>query len=136
MNAKLSNLNGFDSFPDNREFYLLDSYEDIKNFNTTSYEDPDYICIIYENNEKQIEENAYKRKDFLKDYEFINVTQNNSPIELNFLISKSRFNFGREFRLLTEIKSRESLIKEIYKRTKLNFNTHIIFVDSTLVKKN
>ena len=138
MNANLSKTNYFDSFPDNREFYLLDSYENIKNFNTTNYEDPDYFCIIYENKEKQIEEKAYKRKDFLIDYEFINVIQFNSSIEINFLISKNRFNIGgRENRLLTEIKSRQSLIKEIYKRTKFNFNTNdtIIFKDLTMVKK-
>ena len=128
MNANLSKTNYFDSFPDNREFYLLDSYENIKNFNTTNYEDPDYFCIIYENKEKQIEENAYKRKDFLIDYEFINVIQFNTSIEINFLISKNRFNIGgRENRLLTEIKSRQSLIKEIYKRTKFNFNIPVLF---------
>ena len=49
---------------------------------------------------KQIEENAYKREEFLIDYEFINVSKINSSIELNFLISKNRFNTGgRENRL-------------------------------------
>ena len=91
MNAKLSKINyynNFISFSYNREFYLLDSYENLKNFNITNCEDPDYIFIISENKEKQIEKNAYKRKDFLSDYEFIKVTQNESIIDINFLISK------------------------------------------------
>ena len=139
MNAKLSKINyynNFISFSYNREFYLLDSYENLKNFNITNCEDPDYIFIISENKEKQIEKNAYKRKDFLSDYEFIKVTQNESIIDINFLISKKKFIIGdRGLRLLTEIKSRQSLINEIYKNTKINLNTHdiISFHESTLV---
>ena len=117
-------INSFNVFPDNRDFFFLDSDEKIKDFKTTNFEDPEYICVISENKEKQIKEGIYKRNDFLKDYEFIKVDDKESRIYINFIISKRRINIGgRETRLLTEIKSRPLLMKEIYRKTKINFNT-------------
>ena len=113
----------FDEFPKNRDFYFLDSYEKLKDFNPTNFEDPEYLCIISENNEKQIKEGLYKRKDFLEHYEFIKAIEKNSNIDLNFIISKIKINIGASStRLLTEIKSRPLLMKEIYRRSKFNFN--------------
>ena len=51
---------------------------------------------------------------------------------MNFIISKRKFNIGREIILLTEIKQRPTFIKEIYRRKKINFNTNneIIFKEA------
>jgi len=121
---RINYFNYFNFFPDNRDFFFLDSYEKIKDFNTTNFEDPEYISIISENKERKIIENIYRRNDFLNDYEFIKVTEDKSKIELNFIISKSRINIGGSgTRLITEIKLRPSLMKEIFTRSKINFNT-------------
>ena len=112
-------------FPENRDFYFLDFYEKIKDFKTTNFEDPEYICVVAESKDRIIKENIYIRKDFLNDYEFIKVTEKTSKIDLNFIISKSRINIGgRDTRLLIEIKVRPLLMKEIYGRTKINFDTN------------
>ena len=123
MNPEIKKPNNYDNvFPDNRDFFFLDSYEKIKDFKTTNFEDPEYICVISENNEKQIKENLYIRTDFLKDYEFIKVDVKKSNIYINFIISKWRIIIGgSSARLLTEIKTRPLLMKEIYRKTKINF---------------
>ena len=124
--------NYYNIFPENRDFYLLDSYEKIKDFRPTNFEDPEYICVISESSER-IKENIYKRSDFLNDYEFIKAIEKNGNVSLNFIISKKRINIGgSETRLLTEIKSRSKIMKEIERNTKINFNTNknVIFKES------
>ena len=124
--------NYYNIFPENRDFYLLDSYEKIKDFRATNFEDPEYICVISESSER-IEKNIYKRSDFLNDYEFIKAIEKNRNVSLNFIISKKHINIGgREVRLLTEIKSRSKIMKEIERNTKINFNTNknVIFKES------
>ena len=117
INQKSKNY--FYVFPENRDFYFLDFYEKIK-FKTTNFEDPEYICVVAESKDGNIKENLFIRKDFLNDYEFIKVTEGKSKIELNFIISKSIINIGgREFRLMTEIKAKPLLMKEIYRKQKL-----------------
>ena len=129
--SKIKN-NYYNVFPEKRDFYLLDSYEKIKDFETTNFEDPEYICVISESSEG-IKENAYKRSDFLNDYEFIKAIEKKRNVSLNFIISKKHINIGgRETRLLTEIKSRSKIMKEIERNTKINFNTNknVIFKES------
>ena len=124
--------NYYDIFPENRDFYLLDSYEKIKDFRATNFEDHEYIYVISESSEG-IKENIYKRSDFLNDYEFIKAIEKNRNVSLNFIISKKPINIGgRETRLLTGIKSRKKLMKEIERNTKINFNTNknVIFKES------
>ena len=124
--------NYYNIFPENRDFYLLDSYEKIKDFRTTNFDDPEYICVISESSER-IEKNIYKRSDFLDDYEFIKAIEKNRNVSLNFIISKKLINIGgSETRLLTEIKSRSKIMKEIERNTKINFNTNknVIFKKS------
>ena len=130
--SKKQKNNYYDIFPEKRDFYLLDSYEKIKDFRPTNFEDPEYICVISESSER-IEENLYKRSDFLNDYEFIKAIEKNRNVSLNFIISKKRINIGgSETRLLTEIKSRSKIMKEIERNTKINFNTNknVIFKKS------
>ena len=137
--SKKKGKNSFDIFPDNRDFFFLDSYEKTKSFKSTTFDDPEYICVVAENEENKIKENLYIRKDFLADYEFIKVIEIKSNIYLNFMIPKKKINIGgSENRLLVEIKSRPCLIKEIYKRTKINFNTqdHINFQEEFSVPSN
>ena len=125
--------NYYNLFPEKRDFYFLDSDEKIKDFKATNFEDPEYICVIFETVDKKIKENIYKRSDFLNDYDFIKAIEKNSKISLNFIISKKKINIGdRETRLLTEIKSREKIMKEIERNTKINFNTNesVIFKES------
>ena len=122
---KKKHINYFNVFPENRDFYFLDDYEKIKDFKTTNFEDPEYIYVIAENKERLIKENIYIIKDFFNDYDFINVTEKTSNIDLSFIISKNKINIGgAESRLLTEIKARPILMKEIYIRSKINFNTN------------
>ena len=125
--------NYYNIFPEKRDFYFLDSDEKIKDFKATNFEDPEYICVILETVDKKIKENIYKRSDFLNDYDFIKAIEKNSKISLNFIISKKKINIGdRETRLLTEIKSRKKIMKEIERNTKINFNTNenVIFKES------
>ena len=126
--SKITKKNYFNEFPKNRDFFFLDSYEKIKDFKTTNFEDPDYICVISENKDKQIKENIYFRRDFLRDFEFIKVNykhHENSSDDLKFIISKQKINIGgSSIRLLTEIKTRPLIMKEIYRKVKINFNTN------------
>ena len=62
----------------------------IKDFKTTNFDDPEYICVIAENKDRCIKENLYIRKDFLNDYDFIKVTEKASKIDLSFIISKNK----------------------------------------------
>ena len=126
---KKKQINFFNVFPINREFYFLDSYEKIEDFKTANFEDPEYIYVIAENKERRIKENIYIRKDFFNDYDFIKVTEKTSNIDLSFIISKNKINIGgAESRLLTEIKARPILMKEIYMRSKINFNTNYMIL--------
>ena len=103
----------------------MDYYEKIKDFKTTNFDDPEYICVISEDKEKRIKENIYLRKDFLNDYEFIKVIYKNLTDGLNFIIAKNRINIGgSETRFLTEIKIRPLIMKEIYRRAKINLNSN------------
>ena len=121
--------NYYNTFPKKRDFYFLDSYENIKNFKTTNFEDPEYICVISQTKDQNIKENCYKRSEFLNDYEFIKAIEKNTNISINFIISKTRINIGgRETRLLTEIKSKPKIMKEIERNLKINLSTNnIIF---------
>ena len=122
---KKKQINYFNVFPKNRDFYFLDNYEKIKDFKTTNFDDPEYICVIAENKDRCIKENLHTRKDFLNDYEFIKVTEKKSNIDLNFIASRKKINIGgADISLLTEIKTRPILMKEIYTRSKINFNTN------------
>ena len=117
--------NYYNVFPEKRDFYFLDSYENIKNFNTTNFEDPEYICVISQTSDENIKENCYKRNEFINDYEFIKVTEKTKNISINFIISKNKINIGgRETRLLTEIKSRKKMMKEIERNLKIKFNSN------------
>ena len=93
MNPK---KNYYNVFPKNREFYLLDSYEKIKDLETTNFEDPEYIFVISETNDKKIKENLFKRIDFLNDFEFIKVLEKNSNVDLSFIISKNLIKYWRK----------------------------------------
>ena len=93
MNPK---KNYYNEFPKNRTFYLLDSYEKIKDFETTNFGDPEYICVISETNDKQIKEYLFKRIDFLNDFEFIKVLEKSSNVDLSFIISKTKIKYWRK----------------------------------------
>ena len=120
--------NNLYEFPSCRDFFLLDYEENIKNFKTTNLKDPEYIYVTAENKEKKIHEKILKRIDFLKDYEIIKVLTLKKN-EINFIIPKEIFNNAREIRILTEIKKRIPLMKEIHRKTKINLDTkdNIIF---------
>ena len=132
MNPKTSNTyikHYNNEFPKVRDFFLLDYEENIKSFKTTNNKDPEYIFVLAENREKKIREKIFKRKDFLPDYDFIKVITPNQDVYINFIIPKKIFNNAREIRLLTEIKKRHSLMKEIKRKTQINLDTknNIIF---------
>ena len=113
----------YNAFPENREFYLLDKEENIKKFKKTDMNDPEYIYVNTENEKKEFHENIYRRKDFIRDYEFIKIETKNPEVYINCLIPKTNFNNGKETRLLTEIMKRPLFIEDIYRKTKINFNT-------------
>ena len=126
---KKKHINYFNVFPENRDFYFLDDYEKIKDFKTTNFEDPEYICVVAEIKDGRIRENLYIRKDFLADYEFIKVTEKKSNIDLNFISSKKKINIGgADTRLLTEIKFRPLLMRDIYRKSKINLDTNDIII--------
>ena len=112
----------YNVFPEIRDFYLLDKEENIKNFRKTNLNDPEYIFVIAENEKKEIHENIYKRKDFIRDYDIVKIETKNPEVYINCLIPKIKFNIGREARLLTEIKTRPLFMKEILKKYKINLN--------------
>ena len=120
--------NCHNTFPANRDFYLFDKEENIKDFKKTDMNDLEYIFVITENEKKEIHENIYKRKDFMSNYDFVKIETKNPEVYINCLIPKINFNIGREARLLVEIKKRPLFIKEIYGRTKINLNTKKVIV--------
>ena len=93
MNPKTQVISYYNMFPKNRDFFLLDTEDNIKQFKTTTTKDPEYIYVIYENKkESKIYEYIYRRKDFLRDYEFIRVVNTDNPIVyINFIIPKNKF---------------------------------------------
>ena len=113
----------YNVFPENRDFYLFDKEKNIKNFKKTDLNDPEYIYVITEDEKKKIHENIYKRKDFISDYDFIKIETKNPEVYFNCLIPKKQFNIAKENRLLTEVMQRPFFLKEIYRKTNVNFNS-------------
>ena len=137
INPKTEIISYFNIFPTIRDFFFLDTEDNIKQFKTTTIKDPEYIFVIYESKkEEKTCENIYRRKDFLSDYEFIRVNTDNPNIYINFIIPKNKFNKQREARLLTEIKQRKCFMKEIFRKIKINFDTkdNIFFKESSSVQ--
>ena len=137
MNPKTQMISYYNIFPKIRDFFFLDTENNIKQFKTTTAKDPEYIYVIYESKkENKIHEKIYRRKDFLSDYEFIRVNTDNPNIYINFIIPKNKFIKQREARLLTEIKQRKCFMEDIFRKTKINFNTKdsIIFKESFSVQ--
>ena len=137
MNPKTQMISYYNIFPKIRDFFFLDTEDNIKQFKTTDINDPEYIFVIYESKkEEKTCENIYRRKDFLSDYEFIRVNTDNPNIYINFIIPKNKFIKQREARLLTEIKQRKCFMEEIFRKTKINFDTKdsIIFKESFSVQ--
>ena len=61
--------NYYNIFPKNRDFFFLDTEDNIKQFKTTTTKDPEYIYVAYESKkEKKTCEKICRRKDFLSDY--------------------------------------------------------------------
>ena len=120
---KLDKISYHNVFPKNRDFFLLDNSDNIKNFKTTNDKDPEYIYVIYLDIKQNIHEKIYKRNLFLNDYEFIKVSTSNPDIYLNFLIRKEDFINEREIKLLSMIKFRKSYFQEIFRKTKINFGS-------------
>ena len=112
----------YDLFPTIRDFFLFDKEENIRDFKKTDMNDPEYIYVNTENEKKEFHENIYRRKDF--NYEFIKIETKNPEVYINCLIPKTNFNNnGKETRLLTEIMKRPLFKEDIYRKTKINFNT-------------
>jgi len=130
-------INYYNIFPKIRDFFFLDTEDNIKQFKTTDINDPEYIYVIYESKkENKIHEKIYRRKDFLSDYEFIRVNKNNPNVYINFIIPKNKFIKQREIRLFSEIKQRKCIMEEIFRKTKINFDTKdsIFFKESFSVQ--
>ena len=113
------------SFPDNRSFYFLGGFNEIKKFKNTNVDDPNYIYVLYEDADKKVREKIYKRNDFLKDYEFgkIFIPHENKEYQkyFNFIISKKQFNKNiRANILLTELKKKLTIMKDIKKAYGIN----------------
>ena len=137
MNPKTQMISYYNIFPKIRDFFFLDKEDNIKQFKTTTIKDPEYIYVIYESKkENKIYERICRRIDFLSDYEFIRVNTDNPNVYINFIIPKNKFNNGREIRLLTEIKQRKCFMEDIFRKTKINFDTKdsIIFKESFSVQ--
>ena len=130
MDSQTSNLklkNYYDNFPKDREFFLLDKEDNIKDFKQTDMNDPEHLFVFTENKEKKNQQKIYKKSNFLKDYDFVRVETVNTNIYLNFIIPKFKFEKGdRGIRLLTEIKNKTSFMKDIYIKTKINFQSNNI----------
>ena len=110
-------------FPKNRDFYLLDKEDNIKYFPKTLFDDPDHICVSYVGNNNKICERSLKKRDFEYKYNLVRIEVINSDTYINFIIPKNVLNDANsEIRLLSEIKQRHSLIKEIKVKTKIDFN--------------
>ena len=121
-----------DEFPDNRNFYFLDKFEGIKNFQPTSVNDPNYIYVLYEDDKKKVRETIYKRNDFLSNYVFIKVLiQNANKKYINFIISKEKFIKNiRATILVTELRKRLPILKEIKVNYGINlFDNDFIFAE-------
>ena len=97
MNPKTQMISYYNIFPKNRDFFLLDIEDNIKQFKTTTTTDPEYIYVTYESKkEKKTCEKICRRKDFLSDYEFIRVNSADPNVYINFIIPKNKFIKQRE----------------------------------------
>ena len=114
----------YGEFPDNRNFYFLDKFEGIKNFQHTDVKDPNYILVLYEDDKKKVHESAYRKNDFLSNYEFVKVfIQNTNKKYMNFIISKEKFIKNiRATILITELRKRVQIMKDI----KINYGINLI----------
>ena len=81
-----------EQFPDNRSFYFLGKFDEIKKIKAFNAEEQNYIFVLYVDNEKTVHEKVYNRDDFLDDYEFGKIfIQNENKKYFNFIISKKQF---------------------------------------------
>ena len=105
-------------FPDNRNFYFFGKFDEIKKFKDTTINDPNYIYVLYEGDDKKVHEKSFKRDDFLADYEFGKIfIQNTNNKYINFIISKEKFNKSiRANILLTEFKRNMPFMEDIKKK--------------------
>ena len=90
-NPKLSlYLNDSNENLDIQDFYLLDTYESIKDKKTYKIEDTfELIVIYYFNNQKKFHIGLYRKKEFTKTYEFIFIYCNS--VTLRFLFPKYKY---------------------------------------------
>ena len=124
-------------FPDNRSFYFFDKFENIRGFKPTNMNDPNYIYVLYQDENKQVHERAYKRDDFLGNYEFGKIIlQNvNNKKYINFIIPKEKFNKNmRTTILLTELKTKLPVMEDIKKNYEINIiDNDCVFVEHQMV---
>ena len=75
---------------DIKDFYLLDTYESIKDKKTYKIEDNiELIVIYYYKRKSEFHRGLYKKKEFLKTYELICIDYN---VNLGFLFPKYKYN--------------------------------------------
>ena len=92
MNPKNQIISYYNKFPKIRDFFFLDTENNIKQFKATTTKDPEYIFVIYETKKENIiKEKIYRRIDFLSDYEFIRVNSADPNVYINFIIPKNKF---------------------------------------------
>ena len=62
MNPKTQITSYYNIFPKNRDFFFLDTEDNIKQFKTTTTNNPEYIYVTYESKkENKIYENIYRK---------------------------------------------------------------------------
>ena len=103
-----------------KKFYFLCQYQLIQNFKPINIGvESNYIEVYYEDPNGKLQGNLYNKNDFSKDFFFIKIEYKNG-VNLQFIINKQNFNNGKENRLLTEIKKRNSLMDNVLKEYKIN----------------
>lgn len=102
-------------------FYLLDSYTNIKNIKTLEQKQSNNNIILLSNKDGKLVRNIYLLNDLIKLYDFIKIECQTTRLKsIGVLIPKKKYKSDLKKTLLDEIK-KSPLIKEIGEALKVNF---------------
>ena len=111
-----------------KDYYLLDSFNKIKQYKIADPNDSDIIFLRYYKEQKGIIEEIYNIKNFKNSYNFIQIkTANEKPRTIGFLLPKNKLKNEMTVKVLSNEIKKSKFIKEISHSlnldlTKDNFN--------------
>ena len=97
-----------------KDYFLLDSFNEIKKYKIADPNDPNIIFLRYYNEQKGIIEEIYNIENFKNSYEFIIIkTENERPRSIGFLLPKNKLLNQKKVNILSNEIKNSKYIKEI-----------------------